>query len=493
MTEVTGFDFIETNLNALAESEGRLALVIGPEGKLGPVARRVNKLTRGALARAVESDRFQKAKAGDVLSLSWPVGMVAEAVDILCLDKRPTVEQARKGGAALARLGGGQDKPQTLCLAGVNRNAVEVVFGLALRGYDFTDHKSTRKDEPKKGVTVMVADPAAMQAEAAAPLAVAKGVFLTRDLVNAPANVLTTSEFADRAQALEALGVTVEILDEDQMRELGMGALLAVGQGSSSHSKIAIMQWNGGEEDDAPLALVGKGVVFDTGGISIKPVAGMQDMTMDMGGAAVVTGVMKTLALRRARANVVGLIGLVENMPSGEAYRPGDVLTSMKGDTIEVITTDAEGRLVLCDVMWYAQERFQPAAMIDLATLTGAVIIALGHDNAGLFANNDAFADQFLAAAQAEGEGAWRLPLGPGYAEAIKSRIADIKNSGGRPASSNTAAEFLHCFVKPDMPWIHLDIAGTASVGKPTGFAPAGATGWGVMSLDRLIRDQFES
>ena len=252
------------------------------------------------------------------------------------------------------------------------------------------------------------------------------------------------------------------------------------------------MQWNGGEKEAAPLALVGKGVVFDTGGISIKPAAGMEDMTMDMGGAGVVAGTMRALALRKARANVVGIVGLVENMPSGNATRPGDVIRSMKGDTVEVINTDAEGRLVLCDIMWYAQERFAPAGMIDLATLTGAIIIGLGHDNAGVFSNDDALCNAFLKAAKTEDEGAWRMPLGKGYDKLLKSRIADMKNIGGRPAGSVTAAQFLQRFVKDDMPWIHLDIAGVASPG-PTDLAPKGATGWGVQALNRLIADNYEA
>jgi leucyl aminopeptidase len=252
------------------------------------------------------------------------------------------------------------------------------------------------------------------------------------------------------------------------------------------------MHWKGGG-DEAPLALIGKGVVFDTGGISLKPAAGMEDMTMDMGGAGTVSGVMKAVAGRKAKANVVGLVGLVENMPSGRAQRPGDVVKSMKGDTVEVINTDAEGRLVLCDVMWYAQDRFEPAAMVDLATLTGAIIISLGHENAGVFSNDDDFCDAFLKAARTEGEGAWRLPLGEAYDEMLKSRIADMKNVGGRPAGSITAAQFLGRFVKEGTPWIHLDIAGVASVKSDTKLAPKGATGWGVLSLDRLIRDRYES
>jgi leucyl aminopeptidase len=315
-------------------------------------------------------------------------------------------------------------------------------------------------------------------------------VFFARDLVNEPANVLTTDDFAARLAAMQELGLEVEILEKADLERLGMRTLLAVGQGSESPSKVVVMQWKGAE--GAPLALIGKGVVFDSGGISIKPASGMEEMTMDMAGAAVVAGVMRTLALRRARAHVVGLVGLVENMPSGKAQRPGDIVRSMKGDTVEVINTDAEGRLVLADVMWYAQERFKPAGLIDLATLTGAIIVALGHENTGVFANDDAFCDAFLAAAKAEDEPAWRMPLGEAYDKKLKSDLADMKNVGGREGGAVTAAQFLARFVKPGMPWIHLDIAGTARTPAETTFAPKGATGWGVRALDRLVRDRYE-
>jgi leucyl aminopeptidase len=292
---------------------------------------------------------------------------------------------------------------------------------------------------------------------------------------------------------MHELGLEVEILEEGTLKLLGMGALLGVGQGSPSPSKVVVMQWNGGPAGEAPLALVGKGVVFDTGGISIKPALGMEEMTMDMGGAGVVAGVMRTLALRGAKANVVGIVGLVENMPDGRAQRPGDVVRSMKGDTIEVINTDAEGRLVLADVLWYAQERFKPSAMINLATLTGAIIIGLGHENAGVFSNNDALAAALLKAAGAEGEGAWRMPMGPAYDAKLKSRIADMRNSVGRPAGAITAAQFLARFVKPETAWAHIDIAGVALPPEETTLAPKGASGWGVMTLDRLIRDGYEA
>ncbi|TCL09587.1 leucyl aminopeptidase [Shimia isoporae] len=488
MVDVLKFTFVETALDEIATAEGRVALLVPTEGNLGQEARRVNRLTKGAVERMRDA-KGETAKSGSVVTLEWPAGMAADAVDLVFLARRCSVEEARKAGAALAKRRGAAD---LLVLLGNQTKAAEIVAGLAMRDYGFDQHKTAEAVEDARSVTVMASKPAEVETAAEPLLAVAEGVFFTRDLVNEPANVLTTTEFAERLVALKSYGVDVEVLEEDKLAELGMGALLSVGEGSDSPSKVVVMQWNGAEDASAPLALVGKGVVFDTGGISLKPAAGMEDMTMDMGGAGVVAGAMKALALRKAKANVVGLVGLVENMPSGRATRPGDVVTSMKGDTIEVINTDAEGRLVLCDVMHYAQERFSPAAMVDLATLTGAIIIGLGHENAGVFSNDDAFCNGFLKAASAEGEGAWRMPLGKAYADQLKSRIADLKNVGGRPAGSVTAAEFLHRFVQDDVPWIHLDIAGVASVKGETALAPKGATGWGVMALSRLVADRFE-
>ena len=488
MTPLTPISFVETDIDQIAEFQGRIAVIVDPEGRMDAGARRVNKLTRGALRRLTESEEFAKLKVGGTASLAYPAGMAARAVDVVHGPRNPDVQQARKAGASLAKLRGNADM---LLLAGATRKVAEVTFGLVMRDYRFDDHKSDAK--AKAGaVTIMCSKPDEATETAAALMAIAEGAFMTRDLVNTPANVLTTTAFADQLSEMAALGLTVEVMEEAELAEMGMRTLLSVGQGSDSPSKVVVMRWEGAAEDQAPMALIGKGVVFDTGGISLKPAGGMEDMTMDMGGAGVVAGVMRSLALRKAQANVVGLVGLVENMPSGAAIRPGDVVKSMKGDTIEIINTDAEGRLVLCDVMWYAQERFKPAAMVDLATLTGAIIIGLGHENAGVFSNNDALCNAFLKAAGAEGEGAWRMPLGAGYDKQLKSRIADMKNIGGRPAGSVTAAQFLLRFVKDETPWIHLDIAGVASVKSETALAPAGATGWGVASLNRLVADMFE-
>ncbi len=489
MSKPVSMSIIPTDLDAIEAATGRVSVLVPLEGNLWQEARRVNRLTKGAIER-MRAEKGDKAKIGEIVSLAWPAGMAASAVDVVFLPRRCSVEEARKVGAGLGKRRGSDE---LLLLAGNHPKAAEIAMGIALRDYGFEDHKTAEAAEDARAVTVMASKADEVEAEAAPLLAVAEGVFFTRDLVNEPANVLTTTEFAKRLDDMRSIGLDVEILEEKQLAELKMGALLSVGEGSDSPSKVVVMQWKGGEKDAAPLALIGKGVVFDTGGISLKPAAGMEDMTMDMGGAGVVAGAMRALALRKAAANVIGIVGLVENMPSGNATRPGDVVTSMKGDTIEVINTDAEGRLVLCDIMHYAQERFKPDAMIDLATLTGAVIIALGHENAGVYANDDAFCNAFLNAAAQENEGAWRMPLGKAYADQLKSRIADVKNVGGRPAGSVTAAEFLQRYVAEGTPWIHLDIAGVASVKSETDYAPSGATGWGVMALSRLVSNRYES
>ena len=487
MTTPIDIRFAPLDLAALKEAGGLVVVRADAEGKLDAGARRVNTLTRGVVARAVAGEAWSKLDAGGALLLAYPGGMAAEAVALLKCPARPGAALARRAGAGLAKHLGAAG---ATVVAGGMAAAEELALGLALRAYAYDAHQSKKATVPGP-VTLMVTRPEAVAAAARPGMAVAEGVFFTRDLTNAPANVLTTDDFAARLAAMQELGLDVEILEEADMRKLGMGALLCVGQGSASPSKLVVMQWKGGG-DAAPFALVGKGVVFDTGGISLKPAAGMEDMTMDMGGAGVVAGVMRTLALRRAKANVVGLVGLVENMPSGTATRPGDVVTSMKGITIEVNNTDAEGRLVLADVLHYAQERFAPAGMIDLATLTGAMIVALGHEMAGVFGNSDDLAAAFLKAAEAEEEGAWRMPMGAAYDKMLKSQVADIRNSMGRPAGSITAAQFLGRFVRDDVPWCHLDIAGVASVKSETTFAPKGATGWGVRALNRLIAERYE-
>jgi len=491
MTEIIAPQFIPLDIEQIAGAEGRVVVLSEGDGRLNKGARRVDRLTRGALKRLIASEAFAKLSPGEAVEMAWPAGLAAEAVQVVRIDRKMGADEARKAGGAIGSKARGK---AVLVLAGSLRHTAEIVLGAMLAAYEFRAYKTGEAGEAVSG-TLRFALPNADEFDARATdlAAVTEGVFFARDLVNEPANVLTTSEFASRLEALSALGLKITVLDEARMAELGMGALLGVGQGSESPSKLVVMEWQGGDKGAAPLALVGKGVVFDTGGISIKPAAGMEEMTMDMGGAGTVAGVMKALAMRGARANVVGLVGLVENMPGGRAQRPGDIVRSMKGDTIEVINTDAEGRLVLADVLWYAQETYAPAGVIDLATLTGACVIALGHENAGVFANNDGFVNDFLKAAASEGEGAWRLPLGEGYDKLLKSRLADMKNVGGRPAGAITAAQFLHRFVKEDIPWIHLDIAGVALLSEDTPLAPKGATGWFVRSLDRLVRDMYET
>ncbi|SDZ80311.1 leucyl aminopeptidase [Rubrimonas cliftonensis] len=498
MTSPAEITYVAFEDAPITSMEGAVVVFARPGGALGPAAQAADAAAQGAVSRLLASKEF-KNKPGDAATLSFPAGMKATRLIVVALGE--TGEDARRAGSAAAgRLGSGA---VTIYGDGAPEAQAEAAFGAALRLYDFKDHKAVtlgeengeegdEKPGPAPRRITFASDAPEKVARLSGPMAaLAEGVFFTRDLVNEPANILTTDDFAARLGAMGELGLDVEILGEAEMEKLGMRCLLAVGHGSISESKLVVMKWMGGG-DEAPLALVGKGVVFDTGGISIKPSSGMEEMTMDMGGAAVVSGVMRTLALRKAKANVVGIVGLVENMPSDRAMRPGDIIRTMKGDTVEIISTDAEGRMVLCDAMWYAQETFRPAAMIDLATLTGAVIIALGNHNAGFFSTDDALANDLKAACDAVGEGAWRLPLGKDYDKQLKSRLADMKNVGGRPAGSITAAQFLKRFVKDGLPWAHIDIAGVTLRSAATDYAPAGATGWGVRSLDRLIADRFE-
>nr|WP_108397845.1 leucyl aminopeptidase [Devosia submarina] len=369
----------------------------------------------------------------------------------------------------------------------------ELAAGLRLRRYKFDKYKTARADDAVGSITVtlLVTDPEAVDRAIAGRAATVEGTLLARDLINEPANALGTLEFVERTRELEKLGVSVEVLEQDELEKLGMGAMLCVAKGSARPPRLVIMQWHGGRDGDQPLAFVGKGVVFDTGGISIKPAGNMEDMKGDMGGAAAVTGLIHTLASRKAPVNAIGVIGLVENMPSATAVRPGDIVKAMSGTTIEVINTDAEGRLVLADALWYTQDRFKPRFMINLATLTGAIIVALGHEHAGLFSNNDELAIQLLNAGLNANEKLWRMPLSPAYDKLIESKFADIRNSVGRPAGSITAAQFLQRFVN-EIPWAHLDIAGTAFGASNRETNTSWAPGFGVALLDRLVRDYYE-
>jgi len=377
------------------------------------------------------------------------------------------------------------------------REAASIGLGIMLRSYKFDKYK-TRKDENGKAaankpakITIQCADPTAAKKAYAELGAVGEGVVIARDLVNEPANILGPVEFAAQAKELEKLGVKVEILTEREMKRLGMGALLGVSQGSVRPPRLVVMQWMNGKAKQKPVAFVGKGVVFDTGGISIKPAGGMEDMKGDMAGAAAVVGTMHALAARKAKTNAIGIIGLVENMPDGNAQRPGDIVTSMSGQTIEVINTDAEGRLVLADALWYCKEQFKPQFMINLATLTGAILVALGNSHAGLFSNDDNLSEQLAAAGNVTGEKVWRMPMGSEYDKMIDTKNADMKNTGGRYAGSITAAQFLKRFVG-DTPWVHLDVAGTAMGSPASEISQGWASGFGVRLLDRLVADHYE-
>ncbi|QCQ98755.1 leucyl aminopeptidase [Brevundimonas sp. SGAir0440] len=453
----------------------------------------------GALTKAAGKGRFT-GKAGQSLSIAAPSGVEADAVLLVGVgaqDKLDDLAVEAFGGNAYAAVKLSGAEVLTIDASDLSpEQAARVGFAARLAAYRFDKYRTTQKaDKIPSITTIRVVTTDLRGAEAALePLsAVADGVIFARDLVSEPANVLYPAEFAKRVKALESLGLEVEILGEAEMEKLGMRTLLGVGQGSRRESQLAIMKWNGGEAGAQPLAFVGKGVCFDTGGISIKPAEGMEDMKWDMGGAAAVTGTMIALASRKAKANVIGVLGLVENMPDGNAQRPGDVVVSMSGQTVEVINTDAEGRLVLADALWYTQERFKPKFMIDLATLTGAMIVALGLDYAGVFSNSDDVADPILAAAKKVGENFWRMPIPAIYEQHIDSKIADVKNTGnGRAGGSITAALFLQRFTN-GVPWAHLDIAPTAWANKsPSPTVPEGGVGFAVRTLDRMVADSYE-
>ena len=452
----------------------------------------------GALAQAVAASRFTGAK-GQTLDILAPQGLDAARLGLVGAGTREAftvlaAEHAAATGYNVVKASG--LTTLRVEILGAGDLAAHAALGVRLAAYRFDKYRTKEAADKKPSITrvEITADDADEALAALTPLsALADGMTFTRDLVSEPPNVLYPVEFARRVKALESLGLEVEILGEPEMMKLGMGSLLAVGQGSLRESQLAIIKWYGAADKSAqPIAFVGKGVCFDTGGISIKPAENMEDMKWDMGGAGTVAGLMHALAGRKAKVNAIGILGLVENMPDGNAYRPGDVLTSMSGQTIEVVNTDAEGRLVLADALWYCQDRFKPKFMVDLATLTGPIIVALGEGFAGCYANNEDLAANLLAAAGAEDEGLWRMPLPDAYNRQIESMIADMKNTGGRPGGSITAALFLKRYVN-DVPWAHLDIAGTAwkkPSNSPT--SPDGATGYGVRLLNRMVQDRYE-
>ena len=430
-------------------------------------------------------------RAGKVLRVAL-VGLGGTSAS----DRTGAVEKAGAGIVAKYLTAG--EAALTIDLTGsglTTQETTALLLGARLRAWRFDTYRTKLTDDKKPSLTRIdvIGAPADVATGWAEEEAVAAGVEFTRELVTEPANVIYPESFVERVRARVAdTGLAVRVLDESEMSALGMGSLLGVAQGSARPPRLLVLEWKGGEQNSKPVAFVGKGVTFDTGGISIKPAAGMEDMKWDMGGAGAVAGTMLTLALRKAKANVVGICGLVENMPDGNAQRPGDVVTSMSGQTIEVINTDAEGRLVLCDALTWVQREFAPTRIVDLATLTGAIIGSLAHEYAGLFSNDDTLAADLTAAGESTGDRLWRFPMGPAYDKMIDSPIADMKNVGSRFGGSITAAQFLKRFIENDTPWAHLDIAGTVWADKPGATWDKGATGFGVRLLDRFVRDTLE-
>jgi leucyl aminopeptidase len=482
-------------------SKGVLVLFCEQGLKFGKASLKLIAEAGDLVQRAAAADRFS-GKSGSVLDVVAPAGLPVDRLIVVGVGKSgkfKTQDYVKLGGAAggriprsatqatiFAELAGGALKPDQVA---------DLAVGIMLRAYTFDRYKTKRKEgeEPPAAatITLAVANASGAQKAWSARSGVADGVIMARDLTNEPANVLFPEEFARRASALKKLGVAVEVLDVPAMEKLGMHALLGVGQGSAHDSRVVIMRWSGGKKGADPVAFIGKGVCFDTGGISIKPAQGMEDMKGDMAGAACVVGLMHVLAERKARVNAVGAIGLVENMPDGKAQRPGDIVTTMSGQTIEIINTDAEGRLVLADVLHYVNTHHKPKFMIDLATLTGAIIVALGQEYAGMFGNDDRLCDRLTKAGLATGERVWRMPLGPEYDKMIDSKFADMKNTGGRWGGSITAAQLLARFVGKT-PWAHLDIAGTALGSPQNDINKSWSSGWGVRLLDQLVSDHYE-
>ena len=484
-----------------AAPQGTLVVFSDDTLKLGTATRKALGDAANLVKRAAEINEF-KGKSGSTLDILAPEGLKASRLIVVGSGNLSAIKDndfLKLGGSVAGKLRAGNGAVTIIAElpdgAMKPDQAAAVASGVRLRAYKFDRYKTKKKDgedAPLRGeVSLAVGDVGAARKAFSPSAHVVDGVLMARELVNEPPNVLYPVEFARRTAQLRKLGVDVEILDVKAMSKLGMGALLGVAQGSTQPARMVIMRWNGGKRGDQPVAFIGKGVSFDTGGISIKPAGGMEDMKGDMGGAACVVGLMHALAARKAKVNAVGAIGLVENMPDGNAQRPGDIVTSMSGQTIEVLNTDAEGRLVLADALWYANDRFQPKFMINLATLTGAIMVALGQQHAGLFSNNDELAERLTAAGASTGERLWRMQLGADYDKMIDSKNADMKNIGGRFGGAITAAQFIQRFVK-DTPWAHLDIAGTAMGSPVNEINQSWGSGFGVRLLDQLVRDHYE-
>jgi leucyl aminopeptidase len=478
---------------------GALVLLMGEGEQPSGLWQQIDEATGGAIARALKAAEFKGAK-GKTCTILAPGAGLSRVVAVGT--GKPAALTAHVLNEAGGHAAGAVLREANAAIAtGMLQpaQAAEVALGAVLRSYRFDRYRTKEKpeDKPKLAKLALLTSEPPRAKSAWDPLqGVAKGIFISRDLVSEPPNVLNPAEMADRCRKLSELGLKVDVLGPREMAKLGFGALLGVSQGSVCEPRMVVMQWNGvsgnaRKSKGKPVAFIGKGVTFDTGGISIKPAGGMEDMKWDMAGAGTVIGLMAALAGRKAKVDAVGLVGLVENMPSGSAQRPGDVVKSYSGQTIEVINTDAEGRLVLADVLWYCQEKFDPRFMVDLATLTGAMIVALGHEYAGMFSNDDALASRLEAVGKSTNEKLWRFPLDDAYDKLIRSDIADMKNIGGRPAGSISAAQFIQRFVNK-RPWAHLDIAGVAWSTRDAPTIPKGATAFGVRLLDRLVAEHYE-
>lgn len=452
--------------------------------------------TGAALKRAATAGRFD-GSLGSIVEIVAETEKGARRILVVGTGNGDDEESLEKaGGAAMAKLLTSGETALTFDARSHSADSAgsRMAFGALQRSWRLDSYRTKAPAKTKPSVKeIAVVAPEDEAAGWNRYQAVYDGIALARELVTEPPNVIHPAGFVERCKPLADLGVTIETLDKAQMTALGMGALLGVAQGSAQDPYLLVMRWDGTDgAQKKPVAFVGKGVTFDTGGISLKPGPGMEDMKFDMGGAAAVAGAMRALAGRKAKAHVIGICGLVENMPSSNAQRPSDIVTTMSGQTVEVLNTDAEGRLVLCDAMHWVQENYSPDVMVDLATLTGAMLIALGFEQAGCFSNDDELAEQLISAGTATGDKLWRLPLGKAYDKLIDSPIADIKNTGPREAGSITAAQFLQRFVKDGVKWAHLDIAGTAWRKTASNLADKGATGYGVRLLDRFIADNYE-
>jgi leucyl aminopeptidase len=483
---------------AASRPDGDYALVIPSAGKARPAASSI--ADKGKVEAALERQRFD-GDSGSAAEVFIDDGGTTRRLLVVGTggDSTPQDSAEKLGGTAVARLLKSGETRAVIDLTGLNYDAdsaARVALAAALRSWRYDRYHTKLKDKHKptlKSVTVVGAGDGAADRWKNRWQPLVDGIDLTRSLVTEPANIIYPESFVDRCRDLAKLGIEMDVLDGKQMKELGMGALLGVAQGSVRDGRLLVLRWNGGKEGETPTAFVGKGVTFDTGGISIKPAAGMESMKWDMGGAGAVVGAMKALALRKAKANIIGVCGLVENMPGSNAQRPGDVVTTMSGQTVEVINTDAEGRLVLADAITYVQRKYRPATVIDLATLTGAILVSLGHEFAGLFTPDDELAGKLLDAAKESGDKLWRMPLAESFDRQFDSQIADVKNVGPREGGSITAAQFIKRFVEDGVKWAHLDIAGMAWSDKPSSTYDKGATGFGVRLIDQFVAANLEA